>query len=279
VGIFDQINKGTGKLFEFNSWGDMLEYVKQPLPDNAYWRESVDKGDADWSGTATYPQALTVAVDGWQDAVKDAKQLADALINKVMDRINVPVIHYDVEGIDFEMSRVNRGEPECWYRFEEHITNNEGDNVITIVVNGAVSCGIKSEAIIRRGAVICALIELLEYSHRKVTVVHDMPYHNEITFRTIVKTAHQPLDMARLMFACGHPAMLRRLMFHALELNPTEHEKVGSGYSIPTDTNKANQGDIYFPRMISLDGQRWHSEPEQFIIEQLKAQGIEIKNN
>jgi len=271
------VDNGTGKLFEFNSWGDMLEYVKQPLGDDAYRRESREHLGDDWSGTKNYPTALTMAVDGWSDKVKDAKQLADALVNKVMARITVPVIHFDVEGIDFDMSRVNRGEPECWYRFEEHIQENDGDNVVTIVVNGAASCGIETSAIIKRGAVICALIELLEYSHRKVTVVYDMPYHSDITFRTVVKTAHMPLDLSRLMFACGHPAMLRRLMFHALELNPSEHRNVGSCYSMPTDTAYANRGDIYFQRMTSLERERWHVDPENYIIEALQAQGIEVK--
>ena len=272
------INDGTGKLFEFNSWGSLLDYLKTPLPSDAYRTSSRD-GDYEFTGTKSYDQAIDIANTGWVDGVKDAKQLADTLINKVMDKVSVPVIHYDVEGIDYDMSLVNRGIPECWYRFEEHIMDNDGDNVVTIVVNGSASCGIDKGDITKRGAVIVALIELLEYSHRKVAVVHDMSYHSDITFRTIIKTPEQPLDLARLMFACAHPSMLRRLMFRALELNPVQHRNVGASYSMPTESALNQRGDIYFPIMHYVENEKWHKNPEAFIIEQLTKQGIEVKVN
>lgn len=272
------ISDGTGKLVNFDTWGDLIDYVKQPHPPDVYQQHSNEYGK-NWAGTNTLDEAIDIAVKGWEDGIKDARPIADALIDKLTDMVEVPVIHYDVEGIDFDMARVNRGEPECWYRFEETLQDDMNSAVVSIVVNGAATCTVDAKVIIRRGAVIVALIELLEFAGRKVSVTYEWTCHSDITFRTTVKTPSQPLDLSRLMFACAHPSMLRRLMFKALEMNPREHRAVGSGYSTPTESNEKDRGNIYFKKMHTPEHEKWNKNPEKFILEQLKAQGVHIKES
>jgi hypothetical protein len=275
--MIESVNTNGAKLLDFDSWGDWLEYCKQNLPSNHY-NDASEKNDSEFTGTPNYSAALSLAVSGWEEKVSEARVLSEGLINKVLDKIATPVIHYDVEGIDFDMARVHRGEPEVWYRFEEHIIENDGDNVVRIVINNIASCGISTESIIRRGAVIAALVELLEYSHKKVEIISHTPFHTgKIEFRTIVKTANQPLDMARLMFMSGHPSMLRRLLFRALELNPKEHRECGMSYGMPHDLQQCDWGDVYFGKMHYEQNEQWYKNPEQFIIDQLTKQGIEVK--
>jgi len=278
-----RINEETTLLVTFDSWGDYIEYCNRPLPKNVYRNESCS-GTSSFTLTANYDEAMQLAVVGWEDKVKEARTLSELLINKILDYMVTTTIHYDVEGIDFDMARVHNGEPECWYRFEEHVTENEGDAVVRIVINNMASCGVETETIIKRGAVIAALVETLEYAHRRVEVVSHSPfsetngkYAPSAEFKIIVKTAGQPLDLARLMFMSGHPSMLRRLLFHCLELNVPEHQRAGFCYGYPIDLPKEAQGNVYFGKMHYGQNERWLKDPESFIIEQLQEQGIEIK--
>lgn len=270
-------NTNGAKLIDFESWGDYLEYCNLPFPKNVY-HQSSRRNDNDFNGGLSFHGALDMAIVGWEEKVSEARVLSEGLIDKILDKMASPVIHYDVEGLDFDMDRIHRHEPEVWYRFEEHLIDAEGDAVVKIVINNIASCGISTESIVRRGAVIAALVELLEYSHRKVEIISHTPFDNNIIeFRTVVKTANQPLDMSRLMFMSGHPANLRRLLFHCLEMNVPEHTKCGAGYGTPYDIQKQDQGNIYFGKMHYGENERWVKEPEKFIIEQLQAQGIEVK--
>ena len=282
-----RVNDGKTLLVEFDSWGDWLEYSRLALPKNVYHDSSIktDSFYQEFTLTPNYDKAIELALVGWEEKVNEARTLSELLINKILDHMAVPTIHYDVEGIDFDMSRVHQGEPECWYRFEEHVTENEGDAVVRIVINNMASCGVETDTIIKRGAVIAALVETLEYAHRRVELVSHSPFaafdddgkKAAAEFKIMVKTASQPLDLARLMFMSGHPSMLRRLLFHALEMNVPEHTKCGSCYGYPTDLSKADQGNVYFGKLHYGQNDRWLRDPEGFIIEQLQAQGVEVK--
>ena len=278
-----RVNSGKTLLVEFDSWGDYIDYCNRSLPKNTY-AESSRSGDSSFTLTANYEEAMQLAVVGWEEKVKEARTLSELLINKILDHMATPTIHYDVEGIDFDMARVHNGEPECWYRFEEHVTENEGDAVVRIVINNMASCGVETETIIKRGAVIAALVETLEYAHRRVEIVSHSPFSENngnhepaAEFKIMVKTASHPLDLARLMFMSGHPSMLRRLLFHCLELNVPEHSRCGCCYGFPVDLPKEAQGNVYFGKMHYDQHDQWLKDPEGFILEQLQTQGIEVK--
>jgi hypothetical protein len=127
----------------------------------------------------------------------------------------------------------------------------------------------------------------LEYAGNRCEVVHHCPFnsthadiqHSAIDFKTVIKTADQPLDLSRLMFAVGHPSMFRRIMFACLEQNPVEHAKVRNyGQSVPV--HESYHGDIYLDSMGYGDPQ-WTSpaSAQEWILAQLKAQGVHVTEN
>jgi hypothetical protein len=276
---------GKTILCDFDSWGDFVEFSKKDTPKDTPCNSShATSGSRDgWTMTANYNDALSLAVSGWEEKVSEARNMSEALISKVMDKMNVPTIHFDVEGIDFDMARVHNGEPECWYRFEEHTVDNEGDAVIRITVNNMASAGIDAETIVKRGAVIAAMVELFEYAHRKVEIISHSPFKSwdskqaDIEFKINIKLANQPLDLARLMFVTGHPSMLRRLLFHAVEMYPPQMRTCGEGYGKCSELRDDAQGNIHFGQINYEDKETWINHPHEFILEQLKAQSIDVK--
>ena len=64
------------------------------------------------------------------------------------------------------MAAFCKGEPEVWQRWERVTEQGQGNKIVKIVINGFYCAGIDHAAIIARGAVISALIELLSLRHK-----------------------------------------------------------------------------------------------------------------
>lgn len=266
----------------FSSWGEFLECAKQPSKTS--YNQSVLNAESFTDGVS-FDGALTMAQTGWLDAADKAKTLTDNLVNKVVPLIELPQLVYDVEGIDFDLSRVLDGEPEAWYRFETKTVQGEGTDLIHIVINCAVSSRVDCDAIIRRGAMIVALIELLEYAGKKVTVSmlgvfgsnSDKDKYEGYSYQVTIKRAGMPLDVPFLMFAIAHPASFRRLGFRMAEQHQDVMGAIGSWYGYPVNIPKEKQGDIYFPCVHSARDVEAQDNPEQFILDTLKAHGVDVK--
>ena len=266
----------------FSSWGEFLECAKQPSKTS--YNQSVANG-TDFTNGVSFDGALTMAQTGWLDAADKAKTLTDNLVDKVVQLIELPQLVYDVEGIDFDLSRVLDGEPEAWYRFETKTVQGEGTDLIHIVINCSVSGGVNCDAIIRRGAMIVALIELLEYAGKKVTVSmigvfgsnRDKDKYEGYSYQVTLRRAGMPLDVPFLMFAVAHPASFRRLGFRLAERHRDVMREIGACYGHPVNVPKDKQGDIYFPCVHLSRDLEAYKEPEQFILDTLKTHGIDVK--
>ena len=266
----------------FSTWGEFLKTSQEPS--NSGYHQSVTT-DASFAGGLTFEEATKMAQVGWLDATDKTKTLTEQLVNKVVQMIEVPCLMYDVEGIDFDISRVLNGEPESWYRFETKLVEGEGTDLIHIVINCSVSAGVDCEAIIKRGAMIVALIELLEYAGKKVTVsmigvfgsTSDKDQYEGYSYQVTIKRAGMPLDVPFLLFAIAHPASFRRLGFRLAERHQDVMNEIGAFYGHPINVPKDKQGDIYFP-CVHLDRDlAAYRDPEKFILDTLKANGIEAK--
>ncbi len=266
----------------FGSWGEFLEVAKQPSKTS--YNQSV-ANEKSFTDGVSFDDAVTMAQKGWLDAADKAKTLTDNLVNKVVQLIELPQLVYDVEGIDFDLSRVLDGEPEAWYRFETKTVQGAGTDLIHIVINCSVSAGVDCDAIIRRGAMIVALIELLEYAGKKVTVSmlgvfgsnSDKDKYEGYSYQVTIKRAGMPLDVPFLMFAIAHPASFRRLGFRMAEHHKDVMDAIGAWYGYPVNIPKEKQGDIYFPCIHLSRDLEAYKNPEQFILDTLKTHGVDVK--
>ena len=82
---------------------------------------------------------------------------------------------------------------------------------------------IDTETINRRGSVVLALIELLEYAGCRVELTMVYAGQSHVNNKSLVtetirlKSFEQPLSHTRLAFIALHPAAFRRIQFRAYE--------------------------------------------------------------
>lgn len=276
-----------GKLMvslDFDSWGpyvDLAEHGETNMPLTTQGSRESDRGG--WAGTSSFEEALELVINGWPDGEKKTRMLSRGLFAHVSHLIERQNVIYDVEGNGIDVAKYLNNEPECWQRFETELTDGPGHRLVRLMFNFSVSGGVSTNVIMARGAVIAALIELLEYAGHRVelTAIQSIQRgSNYGELRVRVKEFSQNLDMGRVVFALAHPSMLRRLAFSVWErsLNGMERSKLGIGthYGFPCDS-LGDRGDIYVGKAL-LGAVQWEDEKqaERWIMDELKKQGVTL---
>jgi len=177
-------------------------------------------------------------------------------------RIPVDLIIQDIAGSFVNIPAYIAGEPADMMRIEPAISS--GKRIAKVVYNCSASCGVSSEVLMRRGAVACALVDVLGragFLAELVVCEWIAAGDKKMGVELMVKRSDEPLNFDRAAFCLAHPAMLRRMMF-AIEENGLSKEgrqifgiTSGGGYGMPCHIPLAHRGDINFDRMHG-------SEPE-----------------
>lgn len=231
----------------------------------------------DWS------DFVKVARKGWPEGENFARKFSNVLFEKVSSLIDHPTYVYDVEGVDFDISRVLAGEPEVWIDQYPREADAPG-RIVKVVYSVSASSGVDKSVMIARGASVAAIVQLLEFSGRTVELVcredADGSYSWRSEIEVMVKRAGQPLNMPEVIFAMAHPDMLRRLCFAVQERGPKEivTNVCERMYGMPSTARKSKQGDIYLDRMMY--GESWWTEQNRAVewaLSALAAQGVEVK--
>lgn len=172
-------------------------------------------------------QADELAHNGWTDELPAALAIADEAIAKVETDHTMTqfVSAYDVCGSDVDVSRFLSGEPENMIDYPMGPVVKAG-KVITLCASVSVSGAVSAKAMVRRGQIVTALALALARLGYALEVYVDLHGQSSATAnrsvtRTLVKTASDIIDPARLMFALAHPAMLRVFYFAALANFPS----------------------------------------------------------
>lgn len=214
-------------------------------------------------------------------------------INKQVDRIGTiagqlavqPEPFMEVNGLEIEMGSYTAGLPECWIDVAPRYVPVTGQ-VVTVVMNGGVSCAVSEASIERRGIATGAIVAALETSGRSVELwVRNVsssisyPRTAEHVLSVCVKRAGQPLNLSELAFACMHPGLPRVIAFSIRDASVARGEvPAGNGYDgsygYPTPVPEDLRGDVYVPELFSGDG--GDAELLDWIAAELKRQGIEL---
>lgn len=287
---------------EFSTWNEFVSYVdKTPceMPDATRASRHSTNGEdyTQFTKAKSWDHIMQLARDGWPEGLARSKSITKALFDKVSEMIERIDVKHDIEGHAIDVSRYLDGEPECWLKFENVIQEAEaGHKLIKLTFNVTVSAGVSTEVIIRKGATISALVELLEYAGHRVelTIVDSSgnrrlnpeggPVKPIATFIVRLKEFDQNLDMGLVTYALCHPSVARGLMFSAMELSPKEiRQLIGvegsfNFYGTPTDIDKKDRGDIHIPHSYMFEKQ-WQSTElaEKWLIEELAKQGVHLK--
>jgi len=284
---YSTTNDGKAHWFTFDNWE---EYIK--LADTGETtmetrkKSSRSTGRPDWYG-ASFKESLRLARTGWAEGTR---LLADAVWdfeNMIPAKRLTTVTAMDITGpgvLDF--GRWATGHPEAWMIQQEQETTEVGaGKVIRVVYNIGTSNNISTAEMMRKGATVAGLIDLLERSGRRVEldlVTMCRGHYGDHTIQTSVrvKNAGASLDIERIAYAIAHPSSFRRLTFAIWELAPPEARRAcgiskGEGYGQPWDWTVEDA--IYIPASNSMD-HRDSTQRIAWVKEQLKAQGVTFED-
>ena len=288
-------DQGTHYTARFGSWEECVSFVEhapsEVTPDQQASRLN-SRERVDFCGGLTYKQTIRTANDGWEAGADLVNRHALKSFRAIADRIERPHYVYDVEGTDIDVARFVDGDPECWARQEQRLTEGPGRRVFRFVFAWVVSGGVSTRTIESRGAAAVALIQAMELAGHGVEV--DLCYsvgagancgsgasYRKVEAYVNIKKADQPLDLPRLAFAIAHPASLRRIGFGLMERLPrpilynfTKSKGYGNGDGL---FDPLEQGDVFLGG-ATYDRGDWNNDAwvQKWIVDTLKAQGIEL---
>lgn len=217
----------------------------------------------DWHGASSWSEVKTLARDGWAAEAAEALRIAESAVETVQRNHNLPSFRpvWDVAGSQVDVGRYLACEPENMIDYEPVETPRSG-RVITLCVSGSISGAVSIDAIKRRGHTIAALavaLNTIGYA-LELWVDHTVsgPKGNDYAqVRVCVKGLNDVLDVARIMFACAHPAELRAIAHPARHAMPKKVQSatgMPSVYGYPMNpTEDMPEGTIYLPCVESDD--------------------------
>lgn len=256
----------------FESMSEMLTYIEtKPVLTEG----TSDKNSYSFCHSNNLAEAISL-VEGWQEGEEQVARMSAPVVDLISSKIERNDIVYDVEGMGIDVAKYVEGEPECWQSYVATHVEGQGQRILRLVVNGATSSGIYADEMIKRGSFITATVDCLERAGFNVEVWYvmgclgDSKIHTDINVK--IKESNQPIDLARLAFALGHPSMLRRLLFAVLERTPDSHVDAVVGYGRPADNSMEKTADVAFPM-------HYYGEvfPTSRLLDILQKQGVILR--
>lgn len=265
---------------------DLYSFWKYAMQESDACNKSSRKNrDLNWSGGLTWEEAKRMALNGWADGMKEIEKYQAKISPIVAQKVLRPVQIYAQAGYNVDIGAFLANEPECFIAREFEARNYPG-KVYKIVCSISFSAAIKPETIIQRGAMICALIDAIEYAgHRAEVICNDAMSAKErdrngqnkqngwLEISTVVKKANQPLEMTDLAFCLAHPSMLRRIMFSVAEIEGWSDFAHNYGY--PAEAT--DKGDIYIREVFS--GLVPDETAINWVLQELQKLEIDIEPN
>lgn len=262
---------------------DLSDFWKFAMQDSKSKKKNSRKINHNtWAGCQNWEEAKEIALYGWKDGLREVEKYQADIIPRVTERVLRREQKHDVAGYNVDIGSYLASQPEHFLSRDFNMRNYPG-KIYTIVCSISFSEHILAHTIMQRGAMICALIDAIEYAGHRTEVVCNWVAHTKrkairnkknstLEVDVIIKKVNQPLDMSELIFCLGHPSMLRRIMFSLAE-------KVGwadFAYSYGSPGEATNQGDLYIKEIY---GEAVHSETAiKWVLEELEKLGIHIED-
>jgi len=272
------MNYVRGGLPFYPSLAHLADYVES-LPANG----SADHKEYEWSLGADTAEALRLAREGWPLGAKLASEKATAIADRIVGAHSLAqtfVTGYDVMGAAYDAGAVALGMPEAW----GVLNAEESKRAIRIVLSLTASGGIGAEVMQRRGIAVAALALVFVAKGYPVTIDAmigsagaDNKAEQLIEARSFVRLADastgSQLDLDRIAFGLGHPAIYRKL-FAAAQCGH-RFSYSGSYWGCGTIHNNIaplDSYDLLFGGMHLRDVERWQDGGEKWILQEYLKQ-------
>jgi hypothetical protein len=220
---------------------------------------------------------MHLARHGWPEGLRQVRKqvhIIERFISPKQPRLELT---HAVQGpgiLDFDYYQ--QGRPDSWVVWEP-VSDQHGvsTQIVPIVFNISASSGVSAEILFRRGAAVCALVDILEHSNIRVEIMiaEYAEYGKSGTYcwKVMLKHSEDVLDMDRVAFALCNASVLRRLMFSMAEQYVPN---LPSGYGSPRSWREDGA--------INLDSASLAIRNERdmvpWLVGQLANYGIEIDN-
>lgn len=179
-------------------------------------------GDKEWSGAASFEEAVKMAREGWPEG---RKLMVDAMASAAPVTAKVADYMMDVAGAYPIAALAAAGDPMCMVAPAP--VSDRVRPVIRLAINRCASAAYSCKEFTNFGAAVASYVDALEGSGYRVEIDAAMvcmdgnnrPYYCGV----IVKQAHEPLEIDRMAFCLTNPAFLRRLHFAVAQNREDDH--------------------------------------------------------
>lgn len=199
----------------FNSLHEMGEFIENSP---RVWRANEAKsyrGSMSWDLNAGYKNAVKMATNGW---IEGAERVQDAL-KAFAPMSAAPDTKIDFYGFRPHVARFCAGAPDNMIRHARNANSGSG-RVLTLAVAINANCSQSAVHMSNFGVGVAQYVNQMETSGTRIELyaigTYDISRYR-VSHAVNIKHADQPLDLAVLSFAIGHPAMFRRLFFALVE--------------------------------------------------------------
>jgi len=269
---------------EYKNWPEFVwqaEQAKESYP--GITRNSRSDSPTKIADTmGTWAEVSKLARLGWYDKVKETHEYRDQVVRRIAKQVKKMQWTQDVTGTDFDIAKVLSGEPDCWIEPVYKIKKGPSKRLIKVTVNICINSYVDCKLVVERGLIIMAMVQLLEYSGRRVelTAISATTRRQEhkLILKIRLKEFEAMLDAPHCLFAIAHPGALRRIEFGVCETIPkmfAEGLGIGSGYGSADSVPLAMRGDIHLDKGF-FDMPNY--EPFEWIIKEMKVQGVEFNS-
>jgi hypothetical protein len=273
----------TWKMNKYLSYDNLNDFWKFAMQDSRAYEKSSRRAVDRWSGGTSWEESKLLALNGWKDGLKEIEKYRAQLAPFITDKILRPIQLYSVSGYNVDVGAFLSNDPECFISrvYEER---NYPGKIFKIVCSISFSASITPETIIQRGAMICALVDALEYAGHRAEVYCNFAAAKEQYYRdgtnkkygwfevdVKIKPSDQPVELSSLAFCLAHPSMLRRIVFSIAEI--VGWSDYASNYGYPSKAT--DKGDIYIDEIFS--GTVPDSNAIDWVLNKLKELGIDLE--
>jgi len=177
------------------------------------WCKSGWEGASSFHGSGSMSETIQLAREGWPEGITKASRFVDKI--RANNPIQLKKVKYNVVGSVPNVSRAIAGNPLNMRSSDTAKASRRP--IVTFLSDICASAYHGSDEFLNRAAAVAAVIEQVEAAGYACDVIVFSKSHYGDAINTCswiqVKNSNQPVDIHRIAFGLGHPAMFRRFIF------------------------------------------------------------------
>ena len=230
-----QKTRENGYLIDVEEFRDFNELLRvcdeRPTNEWAHSDGARSRSDSRWTG-GSYEQARDLLKYGWDEKLNEIQSKLERFTKA--ETGHKRTLKTSPVGFAPHVPNAIKGLP---YSMIDQKMETKKTKVIDVAVDLGCSSSVSADEIINRAVEVVSKLSSLEASGFRVKISFLKSFNDEYNDRSycckiVLKNEYQPLDIKRMAFPLGHPAMLRRIMFDWYERLPEAEEISGYGHAL-----------------------------------------------